>query len=130
MNLFYLFPKWNNLSALKMSETSTPWLMAQKGNALSFSLRNQTYSPYLENFIKLAMKKKLREPLPLNSYHNLTLELPCSSQSLTWMEFLNRQLEATNLILTHCPEVFDKMSMGTPTICSEVTKHLQGKLSR
>lgn len=129
MNSLYLFPKLNNLSALKMSETSTPWIMAQKGNTLSFSLRNQTYSPYLENFINLAMKK-LCEPLPLNSYHNLTLELPCSSQSLTWMEFLNRQLEATNLILTHCPEVFDKMSMGNPTICSEVTKLLQGKLSR
>lgn len=48
-----------------------------------FPLRNQTYSSYLDNFIKLAMKKKLCELLLLNSYHKLTLELPCSIQSLT-----------------------------------------------
>lgn len=61
----------------------------RKGNRMRFFFpsENQTYSSYLDNFIKLAMKKKLCELLLLNSYHKLTLELPCSIQSLTWLEY-------------------------------------------
>lgn len=75
------------------------------------------------------MKKKLCELLLLNSYHKLTLELPCSIQILK-VNGISKLAVGSNKSYTYCPEVFDKMSMGTPTICSEVTKLLQGKSSR